>query len=89
MAARRPVVATDVEGVRELLGPGAAEQIVSVGDAVAWTRRIVRFALDRTLAESVGLENRRRAERHFTIASMVSAYEDLWESAYRLHFLSV
>jgi len=89
MAARRPEVATDVEGVRELLGPGAAEQIVSVGDAVAWTRRIVRFALDRTLAESVGLENRRRAERHFTIASMVSAYEDLWESAYRLHFLSV
>ncbi len=43
MASRRPVVATDVEGVRELLGPLAARQLVRYGDTQDLIDKIVRL----------------------------------------------
>jgi glycosyltransferase involved in cell wall biosynthesis len=83
MASRLPVVATDVEGVRELLGPGAGQQTVRHGDSQALGDKIVRFMLDSTLARATGEENRRRAEENFGIARMVEAHEALWESLVR------
>jgi glycosyltransferase involved in cell wall biosynthesis len=80
MAARLPVVASDVEGVRELLGPGAEAQTVHHGDSESWVEKVVGFISDVELAEKTGLENRRRVEEHFTLAGMVAAYEGLWES---------
>ena len=83
MASRRPVVASDVEGVRELLGPNAARQTVAQGDSQTLAEKIVGLMLDPALSNAMGMENRRRAEQCFGIASMVSAYEDLWESLAR------
>ncbi len=80
MASRRPVVATDVEGVRELLGPAAPRQTVRYGDTQCLMDKIVSFMLDPAMAAAVGAENRRRAEENFAISQMVAAYEDLWES---------
>ena len=46
MASRLPVVATDVEGVRELLGPAAARQTVRYGDTKALIDKVVSFICD-------------------------------------------
>jgi glycosyltransferase involved in cell wall biosynthesis len=80
MASRLPVVASDVEGVRELLGPNAAGQTVPHGDSERLATSIVRPMLDPALSKATGLENRRRAEQCFGIARMVRAYEELWAS---------
>jgi glycosyltransferase involved in cell wall biosynthesis len=80
MASRRPVVASDVEGVRELFGPAEEEQIVPYADSQAFTDKLVRIINNRELAAEIGGRNRRRAEEHFAISRMVAAYERLWES---------
>ena len=80
MAGRLPVVASDVEGVRELLGPNAEKQTIRYNETAAFVDRLVGLMSDPTLAQSVGIENRRRAEEHFDIARMVRRYEDFWAS---------
>lgn len=80
MASGLPVVASDVEGVRELLGPAAPQQTVCFGDTPALTRKVASLMLDPDMAKAIGEENRRRAEQNFAILRMVTAYQDLWES---------
>ena len=80
MASRRPVLATDVEGVRELLGANAENQTVRHGDTPAFVGKLVGILRDPALADRLGRENRLRAETDFDIARIVSAYEKLWES---------
>ena len=80
MASGRPLVATDVEGVRELLGPLAARQVVRYGDTRELADRIIALVSDPAGATALGVENRRRAEEHFPISRTISAYEDLWTS---------
>ncbi len=83
MASGRAVVATDVEGVRELLGSEAGGQTVAFGDSAALAEKITRFLCDPARAAAAGNANRRRAEEHFDIARIVRAYEQLWESLLR------
>lgn len=80
MASRLPVVASDVEGVRELLGPDAAQQVAPYGDSGAFTARVMELVQDPEMAAQVGRQNRRRAEETFSFDRMVEAYQDLWES---------
>jgi starch synthase (maltosyl-transferring) len=80
MASRRPVVATDVEGVRELLGPGAEQQTVSYGDTQLLASRILAMMHDPARSAAVGSDNRQRVESGFGISRMVAAYEELWTS---------
>jgi glycosyltransferase involved in cell wall biosynthesis len=80
MASQRPVLATEVEGVRELLGESSDVQIVPYGDTASLTEKLVRILSDRDLASRLGRENRTRAERLFSMDAMVAAYADLWQS---------
>lgn len=80
MASRQPVVATDVEGVAELLGPSAGEQTIACGDAPALTARIESILRDEPLARSLGARNRARVEECFSIETTCRAYERLWDS---------
>ncbi len=83
MASRLPVVATDVEGVRELLGPGAGDQTVQYADSKAFAEKVVALMENSQRAAGTGEENRRRAEHKFSIPRMVTAYEQLWETLLR------
>ncbi len=74
MAAGLPVVATDVEGVREVLGPAAAAQIVPFGDTAALAEKLIRFVKDAEIAAEIGAQNRRRVEENFSLSGMVAAY---------------
>ena len=80
MAAGLPVVATDVEGVRELLGPTADGQVAPLGDSQAFTDRIIRLVRDTQMAAEIGTANRRRVAESFTLEAMVEAYQSLWRS---------
>jgi glycosyltransferase involved in cell wall biosynthesis len=83
MAARRPVLTTDVEGVRELLGEDAEPQIATRGDAGEWTVKLRALVGNRQLALLLGERNRRRVEEHFTLQSVAAAYEQLYLSLVR------
>ena len=83
MAAGKPVVSTQAEGVLELLGPGATVQSCSADDPAGFADRIIRLAQDRTLAAELGAQNQRRAATEFSLAAMISLYENLYESLLR------
>ena len=80
MASRLPVLASDVEGVRELLGPNADEQTVDHGDSAAFTEKIVRIASDPALSSDLGDRNRQRVANKFGMDGVVRSYQELWES---------
>ena len=80
MAAGMPVVATQAEGVQELLGAEATEQLCPHEDATGFAERIVRLAQDPALAAELGARNRARAATEFSLTAMVSRYAALYES---------
>ena len=68
MASRRPVVASDVEGVRELLGAAAPQQTVRYGDTQDLIDKVVSLMGDPAAAAAVGRREPpagRRKLRHF------------------------
>jgi len=80
MAGRLPVLATDVEGVRELLGPAADAQVVRYGDTQAFAEKLVALLSNPSLASELGHQNRQRVADRFSLARMVAAYQEVWES---------
>lgn len=79
MAAGLPVAATDVEGVREILGPLAAEQVVPNTDGRAIVELLASLAEDEPQRQRLGRENQARAGREFSWDQRVREYEALWE----------
>jgi glycosyltransferase involved in cell wall biosynthesis len=80
MAAGKPVVATQAEGVVELLGASASEQTVAVGDMESFAGRVVQFAQNSQLSTELGLRNRVRILEQFSLQAMVGKYERLYAS---------
>jgi len=80
MASGLPVVATEVEGVRELLGPEADCQVVRFGDSTGFVSKIVAFLSHRAQSAQTGSRNRQRSEQMFSYEQMTRSYQDLWES---------
>lgn len=80
MASGKAVVATDVEGVAEALGPAAAAQVVPTGDAEAFVNKVVAMLNDPAMRTRLGVENQARARQFFSLESMVSDYEQLYAS---------
>lgn len=80
MAAGKPVAAASVEGISELLGPGADAQSAPPEDALAF-RELVLFLLKAPhQAALLGEQNRLRATREFCIQKMIERYESLYTS---------
>lgn len=80
MAAGLPAVATDVEGVTELLGAAAHEQVVAANDSAGFQENLVRLCSDPAVAARLGAENQRIARQSFSLERMVERYQDLYES---------
>lgn len=78
MAAGLPVVATEVEGLSELLGAAAALQLVPLEDDGLLADRIATLLQDPRQAQELGRLNRVRVESDFSLKRMVQSYEQLY-----------
>ncbi|MFV1968076.1 MAG: glycosyltransferase [Pirellulaceae bacterium] len=79
MAAGRPVIVNEAEGVAEVLGPLARLQMVPISDASDFVDRLVRIVSRPEDASALGRENRDRVASCFDIRSMVERYERLYD----------
>lgn len=78
LRAGRPIVATDVGGVRDLTGPDAA-LLVAPGDPAAFAAAVLRVLDDRDLAKRLGSAAARRAAALPTETDAVKAVLELYE----------
>jgi glycogen synthase len=93
MACERPVVASAVGGIPEVVVPGETGFLVPPADPGALARALNHLLRDRALARRMGRAGRRRAEDHFSWTSIAARtrrmYEELLEERGRLRqFLS-
>ena len=64
MAAGKPVLASDVEGYRDVLTHGREGELLSPDDAGAWARALVRIAREPVRGAAYGERGRITAQRH-------------------------
>ena len=83
MAAGLPVVATDVEGVREVVVNGETGWVVKPGDPDALALAIREMLTEYLLGGKRGAAGAERVRRHFTWDGMTAAYEVLYERLLR------
>lgn len=77
MAAGLPVVATDIPGVREAVGPEAYGYLAPCDDDVALASRILDLARDPRRREQLGHMNRRQIQEQFNIGRMCQETEQV------------
>ncbi|MBL9124001.1 MAG: glycosyltransferase [Planctomycetaceae bacterium] len=78
MASARAVVATDVEGVRELLGPAAISQVTPVDAPRQFTEKLLALLSDAPLRAQLGAANHARAGE-YSLQRMIARYAELYE----------
>lgn len=81
MAARLPVVATDVGGTREMIVDGETGVLVPSGDAAALAAALERLASDGALRERMGDAGRLRVEQQFSLEAMLRQYKQVYLQA--------
>jgi glycosyltransferase involved in cell wall biosynthesis len=81
MAARLPVVASNIYGIPELLEEGGTGLLAEPGDDVAFAGHIERLMANADLRANMGVAGRKRFEERFTLSESVSktvaVYEEL------------
>ena len=79
MAARKPVVATNIGGPCEIIEDEKSGFLVPPGDAVALAGTIERLLVDRDLARKIGEAGWHRVREEFSSRRMVSRVQGLYE----------
>jgi glycosyltransferase involved in cell wall biosynthesis len=80
MAAARPVVATDVGGVREVVVNGQSGYIVAPGDDLAMAARILSLLDDPRRAREMGERGREIIEQRFSSEVQLQRAEQLYDN---------
>jgi glycosyltransferase involved in cell wall biosynthesis len=80
MAARLPVVATNVGALPELVEEGVAGFLVEPKDDEALADRLARLYSNPELAKRFGAAARRKVEREYSLELMLRRYADLYRS---------
>jgi glycosyltransferase involved in cell wall biosynthesis len=76
----KPIVATDVEGSREILRDGETGRLVPPGDPAALAAAVRRLLDDPALAARLGARARETIPGRFTIEKMISGYDEIYLS---------
>jgi glycosyltransferase involved in cell wall biosynthesis len=79
MACERPVVASAVGGIPEVVVPGWTGLLVPPADPRALAEALTRVLRDRALARGMGRAGRRRAEDHFSWTSIAARTRRMYE----------
>jgi glycosyltransferase involved in cell wall biosynthesis len=83
MAASRPVVATAVGGVPELVEHGVSGLLTPAGDVAAFSASLDTLADDETTRVTMGVAAGIRARARFDVSAMASAYGRLYQERLR------
>lgn len=78
MAAERPVIASAVDGLKEIVHDGDNGLLVAPNDVSGWTRAIRTVIQDQDLGRRLAVNGKRTFQERFTTAAMVRS----WISAY-------
>ena len=81
MAAARPVVATRVGGVPEIVGDRRSGLVVPFGDPVRFADVLQHLVEDERLRRSLSAAGREKARRRFGIGVMAARMEPLYRAA--------
>ena len=79
MAARLPVVATNVGGIASVVEDGATGTLVPAGDPPALAEALRTYVADEQLRRQHGDAGRARVTAQFDLSTMVSAYATLYD----------
>lgn len=79
MAARRPIVATRVGGLPELIRHGKTGMLVPPNDSTALAKTIITILERPFFGEMLGLQARQEVERRFSVEQMVRATEAIYD----------
>ncbi|HEV8488510.1 MAG TPA: glycosyltransferase [Candidatus Limnocylindrales bacterium] len=88
MALSRPVVASNVGGIPEMIEDGVTGLLVPPGDPVALAAAIVRLLEDHSLADTLGRAGHDLVHDRFCIELMVKAIEEIYDEGARTTRLS-
>jgi glycosyltransferase involved in cell wall biosynthesis len=80
MAWSRPVVATRVGGLPDLVDDGATGFLVAPDDAADLAGRLIRLANDGELRNKMGEMGRYKLESEFEVDQMVAKHLDVYQS---------
>jgi glycosyltransferase involved in cell wall biosynthesis len=80
MAAGKPVVASRVPPITELVEEGGSGFLVEPANPQAFASAIVRLAKDRGLAEAMGLRGRQIAQAKFDVARCAAGWQDVYRT---------
>jgi glycosyltransferase involved in cell wall biosynthesis len=78
MAAGKPVIATTVGGVPEIVVPGKTGLLIPPNDSDALAHAIIELLLNKSKARKMGDAARVRVEKHFTISRTVEKTDNLY-----------
>lgn len=78
-ACNLPLIATAVDGTREIVRPGLDGLLVPPGDPAAMAQAIVDLARDPARAKALADEGHRRVRADFTLARMVTETESVYD----------
>lgn len=83
MAARRPIVATSVVGIDDLIVNGTTGLLVPANDAEALSRALLRIRRDSSLRDHLVAAGWRHVNTHARVEGMVGQYGDLYQELAR------
>jgi glycosyltransferase involved in cell wall biosynthesis len=83
MACRRPIVATDIGGNRDVVVDGDNGFLVPAGDPEAFARRVRQLLDDPSLRRRLGETGRLRVEHRFSVGHMIARTGELYERIVR------
>lgn len=83
MAAARPVVASDIDGMREIVVPGVTGILVPPRDSEATGAAILELLREPKRAEEMGQQGKRLVEERFSLRNMVEKTEEVYERMMR------
>ena len=78
-----PVIATRAEGSAELVRDGETGRLVAIDDAIGLASAIVESACNAGLRAQWGERGQAVARNKFSLATMITRYEQLFESLLR------
>lgn len=79
MACERPVVASAVGGIQEVVVPGETGYLVPPADPQALAESLNKVLRDRDMARRMGLAGRRRVEDHFSWTSIAEKTKAMYQ----------